>query len=228
MGLGSMPVEEWLPLALTTDHPGIPLEEAPPLANTGGQLTPPGERLPDEALDVPVDPLEETPGIISDGVDYPPREGEPSIGLIDDPEPGEESPEFAETPEEAVSEDEVDDGETETIVYLEEAEERPPVGNGSAEFAAAPDSSVTPTFAFLDLPVGTESHFVQVAAFRDEGVADQLATRIGRVYPVRTVAASTGTAFRVLIGPLGPDESGALLLQFRRSGFPDAFIRKNL
>jgi len=40
------------------------------------------------------------------------------------------------------------------------------------------------------------------------------------------VPLSTGTAYQVLLGPLGRDEYGTVLERFKAKGFKDAFVRK--
>ncbi len=79
-----------------------------------------------------------------------------------------------------------------------------------------------------DIPVvsrlDASSHYLQVGAFREEYSAMAAAGRFDRRFPI-TLQKGEGV-FRVLVGPLTPDESGALLVTVKALGYKDAFIKR--
>ncbi len=75
-----------------------------------------------------------------------------------------------------------------------------------------------------------DSYYLQLGVYREEYSALAMAGSLGSTYPV-TVLISENTSsprYKVMVGPLGEDESGALLYSFKSSGYPDAFLRKGL
>ena len=75
-----------------------------------------------------------------------------------------------------------------------------------------------------------DSYYLQLGAYREQYSALDLAGRLGGMYPVTVyISDSTDTLnYKVMVGPLGQDESGAVLYSFKSSGYPDAFLRKGL
>lgn len=74
------------------------------------------------------------------------------------------------------------------------------------------------------------SYYLQLGVYREEYSALALAGRLGSTYPV-TVLVAEGADFpkyKVMVGPLGADESGVVLYSFKSRGYPDAFLRKGL
>ncbi len=70
------------------------------------------------------------------------------------------------------------------------------------------------------------SWYLQLATFREAGAAGDLAKTLSATYPVTIHPKEDGSSFRVMVGPLRKDESGALLISFRAGGYRDAFLRK--
>jgi cell division septation protein DedD len=72
-------------------------------------------------------------------------------------------------------------------------------------------------------------YYLQLGAFsRAEAVELELA-RIGGAYPlaVQNGGSPENPVYRILLGPVTPGESGALLRRFKGSGYGDAFIRQD-
>ncbi len=109
----------------------------------------------------------------------------------------------------------------------------PPVATGVKEKAkiavssSKVSSSKKPVIGEITkkLPKGT--YFLQVAAYYSEGLANRLVSRLSSSYPVTvlSVRKNDKTLYKVLVGPLNGDESGALLYWFRSKGYRDSFIR---
>ena len=140
-----------------------------------------------------------------------------------------------------------------TIVSLTPAEPVPPprregeaaAGAGSAGAAgtagtaAAPVSATGVAGAGRNTPAGLlaqalsrqglplNAYYLQVAAVASEKVARDLAARLGSTYPSLVVPpnAAERSEYRVLVGPLGDDERGAVLYQIRSGGYKDAYLR---
>ncbi|MBT3275303.1 MAG: SPOR domain-containing protein, partial [Spirochaetales bacterium] len=76
--------------------------------------------------------------------------------------------------------------------------------------------------------LSTESFYLQLGVFAEAKSAKRLQTDLEETYPVTVYLAegSERPIYKVMVGPLNQDESGALLFQFRTRGYPDAFVRK--
>jgi hypothetical protein len=72
-------------------------------------------------------------------------------------------------------------------------------------------------------------NYVQLGAYSKPEVVEDEIVRIGISYPlaVQNIGTDEKPLFRLLLGPLTPGESGALLQRFRSIGYKDAFVRKN-
>ena len=68
-------------------------------------------------------------------------------------------------------------------------------------------------------------YYVQFATVIEAREAEELARKHSQ-YPVVAIPGAGGKGFRVLVGPLGLDEYGAVLEKFRDAGYRDAFTRK--
>ncbi len=75
------------------------------------------------------------------------------------------------------------------------------------------------------LPKG--AYFLQIAAYYSETLANKLVSRLSNSYPVTILSTRRNdkTLYKVLVGPLNRDESGALLYWFRSKGYKDSFIK---
>ena len=73
-----------------------------------------------------------------------------------------------------------------------------------------------------------DAFYLQVGVFAESASAGRLQDDLSETYPVTVylVEQRERPIYKVLVGPLNRDESGALLLTFRSLGFADAFIRK--
>ena len=71
-------------------------------------------------------------------------------------------------------------------------------------------------------------HYIQVGVFGDQRGASAAIARLEPEYPVLVWSPQEGSRdlYKVMVGPLMPDESGTLLYLFKASGYADAFLRK--
>jgi len=76
-------------------------------------------------------------------------------------------------------------------------------------------------------PASGRIYFIQIGAYTDETLARSVEATYARNYPIDVYRSGMGPkgVYRVLVGPLNKDESGAVLYWFRAKGFKDAFIR---
>ena len=118
-----------------------------------------------------------------------------------------------------------------TDTKIASAEEVPPVRIETGEVAEPEVTKAGEKAPAEELEYTTElaveKHYLQLAAFTEARTAAKLRADLAETYPV-TVYLTEGTdrrVYKVLVGPLNQDESGALLYQFRVRGFPDAFVR---
>ena len=154
--------------------------------------------------------------------------------LIEEQRPEEAAPALAEAVEpEAPSpseEPEAPAPDADVEVVLEPAGERPPVADtvAEAEPEALAEAAVPETFdgdIQVAFRLDPQYDYLQLGVYSSAGSARSTAARFSSVYPVM-VLNQDNALYKVLVGPLSPDESGALLLNFRSQGFRDAFIRK--
>jgi hypothetical protein len=75
-----------------------------------------------------------------------------------------------------------------------------------------------------------DSYYLQLGVYREQYSALDLAGRLGVTYPVTVLVSEIRDTlnYKVMVGPLGQDESGAVLYSFKSTGYPDAFLRKGL
>ncbi|MFA6505193.1 MAG: SPOR domain-containing protein [Treponemataceae bacterium] len=74
-------------------------------------------------------------------------------------------------------------------------------------------------------------YYVQLGAFTETDTVKEALARIGKKFPavVQTAAGKAGkNVYRVIVGPVNQGESGALLVRFKRTGYPDAFVKKGI
>ncbi len=103
-----------------------------------------------------------------------------------------------------------------------------PVAGSEVAAATQPTQASLPAGVQPEASMAADSYYVQLASFFESGNALSLAASLSQVYPVSVFAATTSSrqVYRVLVGPLKRDESGALLYQFIALGYRDAFLRK--
>lgn len=95
-------------------------------------------------------------------------------------------------------------------------------GPPQSEIAVGFDRSV-PMVERLELG----SHYIQLGVFGDKGHAVAAVSLVEPGYPALIwYPKKSGELFKVLVGPLMPDESGTLLYLFKADGYGDAFLRK--
>jgi hypothetical protein len=107
---------------------------------------------------------------------------------------------------------------------LTPTEPRPPQGEAPA-VAARPSAAAQPPVP--PLAAGDRRYVIQLAAFSDEASAREVQQKYLTSFPVdvQQGARNGRSYFRVVIGPLGRDETGSVLLRFQSLGYRDAFVR---
>jgi hypothetical protein len=104
----------------------------------------------------------------------------------------------------------------------------PPQPAAPPEKAPPPEP---PAATIFSVPLITRfdagKQYVQIGAFARQDTLESAIGRAGWSYPraVQTGGSGGATVYRLLIGPLNPGESAAVMRRVRSSGFPDAFIR---
>ena len=103
----------------------------------------------------------------------------------------------------------------------------------SAEGTAEVDTTVTTARVgepLIDVKnaLEPEAYYLQLGVFGEAGNARQLSEQLAATYPVTVYspAEAVKPQYKVMVGPLNQDESGAILRVFRARGFPDAFVRR--
>jgi len=71
-------------------------------------------------------------------------------------------------------------------------------------------------------------YYVQLGAFGKPDAVNNLLVSIGEVFPaaIQTGGSVEKPVYRVFVGPVNLGESGALLMRFKKSGYPDAFVKE--
>ena len=130
-----------------------------------------------------------------------------------------------------------DDKEMEVEVVLEPSDLRPPVVPDEVEedevvAVAAPEKEIEIDSGNYNVTrvLSEDSYYLQIGVFREQYSALDIAGRLGGTYPVTVLVSETEDTvnYKVMVGPLGQDESGAVLYSFKSTGYPDAFLRKGL
>lgn len=162
-------------------------------------------------------------------------------------EPVEESEELQDEPEVVIAEEALaekeskddtteDDLITENHVMLVPSEPRVPM----KEYIPAPKEPEQP--ALPASPVVTQpaeelytanvltkgAFYVQIGRFKDMLNVESFVQRYGKQYPIAVEKSpmTKGIFYKVYIGPLKKDERGAILENFQKLGFKDAFLKK--
>ncbi|MBN1649595.1 MAG: hypothetical protein JW874_16270 [Spirochaetales bacterium] len=100
--------------------------------------------------------------------------------------------------------------------------------SGNNVSGPVPEKEAARTAAFSEAgEIKKGNEYLQLAVYTDQGSVKKVYDEYAEMFPITVLVSSTTTGknYKVLIGPLGPDESGALLYNFKRRGYRDAFLR---
>jgi hypothetical protein len=118
-----------------------------------------------------------------------------------------------------------------TIVSIESAADRPPEVIMDLGPVSRNKSGVIPPNASLRLikRLSTGKYYLQIGLFDRKEVLARKLTSLNWDYPysLETYGDLQRPKYKLLVGPLNEGESNALLLRFKRYGYPDAFIRRD-
>ena len=219
--LGSLdsPVIELAMLDPTGDEPSI--EE--PVVSTAGTARP-------SVFETAIARRTKEEPVVEQPVIETTEQAEPPITEVAVVEKASEEPEAREPYSESVA----GVATTRPVATVTAAETRPP-----ADIAAP--TKIVPIRAtsavLLDFPkeieetstLTNERYYLQLAVFADEKNARKLSAELfAKHYPTTVFRPDDPESrlFKVLVGPLTEDESGALLFSFRARGYNDAFVRR--
>ncbi|MGI5063847.1 SPOR domain-containing protein [Treponema denticola] len=171
-----------------------------------------------EVVDPVVEPVDETPAEEKkvDTVASITPKNEPASDTSENlPAPVEETP-VEETPAEE-AEDSGTYEETDSDIYTA-AEEKP------EEESAVPVNEIKPVSSKLE----KGKTYVQIVIYNDKYNRDEVLKKYGKKYPmvVEESFVKNNTRYTIFVGPLKPDETGAVLERFKQLGFKDAFLKK--
>ncbi|EMB46403.1 SPOR domain-containing protein [Treponema denticola] len=171
-----------------------------------------------EVVDPVVEPVDETPAEEKkvDTVASITPKNEPASDTSENlPAPVEETP-VEETPAEE-AEDSGTYEETDSDIYTA-AEEKP------EEESAVPVNEIKPVSSKLE----KGKTYVQIVIYDDKYNRDDVLKKYGKKYPmvVEERLVKNNTRYTIFVGPLKPDETGAVLERFKQLGFKDAFLKK--
>ena len=179
----------------------------------------PKEEIEDVEVVAPVvEPVDETPAEEKkvDTVASVTPKNEPVADKKEEaPAPVEETP-VEETPAEE-PEDSGTYEETDSDIYTA-VEEKP------EEESAVPVNEIKPVSSKLE----KGKTYVQIVIYDDKYNRDEVLTKYGKKYPmvVEERLVKNNTRYTIFVGPLKPDETGAVLERFKQLGFKDAFLKK--
>ncbi|MCK5153355.1 MAG: SPOR domain-containing protein, partial [Spirochaetales bacterium] len=221
-------VEEEIPIAVTMADDIVPLEDLEEITYLLPDLVKPGN--------------DDIPDIAALSTDEPETEHVITMEIAD--------PEIIIPEEEIVISDDLElpaDLEMEVEVVLEPSDLRPPVLPDETEIVETedfapvveveviPDSTITEPVEVAEnynvtRVLAEGSYYLQIGVYREQYSALDLAGRLGGTYPVTVLVSENMDIlnYKVMVGPLGQDESGAVLYSFKSTGYPDAFLRKGL
>ena len=138
------------------------------------------------------------------------------------PAPIEETPApVEETPVEETPAEEAEDSgtyeETDSDIYTA-ADEKP------EEESAVPVNEIKPVSSKLE----KGKTYVQIVIYDDKYNRDDVLKKYGKKYPMvaEERLVKNNTRYTIFVGPLKPDETGAVLERFKQLGFKDAFLKK--
>lgn len=177
----------------------------------------PKEEIEDvEVVDPVVEPVDEAP------VEEKKVETVASVTPKNEPvaDKKEEAPVEKISVEETPVEEAEDSGtyeETDSDIYTA-AEEKP------EEESAVPVNEIKPVSSKLE----KGKTYVQIVIYDDKYNRDDVLKKYGKKYPmvVEERLVKNNTRYTIFVGPLKPDETGAVLERFKQLGFKDAFLKK--
>lgn len=193
---------------------------------------------PEETYEVPETSIAVVePGISED--DAPEAFLPPDPDTVPDPETAAIEPE---PPAAAIVE--VENPETETELVFVPTSERPPESSpydslpSDSEISPLPETSPSgnavishapsegPRFSVPEIFSLENGYYVQLGAFSETNSVEQIISDIGPSYPLKVQSAknSSGSLYRVLVGPVNIGEGSALLQRFKTKGYRDSFI----
>ena len=186
----------------------------------------PKEEIEDvEVVDPVVEPVDEAPAEekkVETVASVTPKNEPIADKKEEAPAPIEETPApVEETPvEETPAEEPEDSGtyeETDSDIYTA-AEEKP------EEESAVPVNEIKPVSSKLE----KGKTYVQIVIYDDKYNRDDVLKKYGKKYPmvVEERLVKNNTRYTIFVGPLKPDETGAVLERFKQLGFKDAFLKK--
>ncbi len=125
----------------------------------------------------------------------------------------------------------------ETVPTPEPEPEKVTVAEVTAEPEEAAPEAVTPAAVppsvnleriVMAAALEQSYHYLQIGSFREKSSAVSAAGKLNEGYPLIILTDSSAgvTRYKLLVGPLSADESGALLYNFRSGGYADAFVRR--
>jgi hypothetical protein len=118
-----------------------------------------------------------------------------------------------------------------TIVSIESAPDRPPEVIIDLGPVSRDKSGIIPPNASLRLikRLSNDKYYLQIGLFDRKEVLARKLTSLNWDYPysLETHGDLRFPKYKLLVGPLNEGESNALLLRFKRYGYPDAFIRRD-
>ena len=186
----------------------------------------PKEEIEDvEVVDPVVEPVDEAPAEekkVETVASVTPKNEPIADKKEEAPAPIEETPApVEETPvEETPAEEPEDSGtyeETDSDIYTA-ADEKP------EEEPAVPVNEIKPVSSKLE----KGKTYVQIVIYDDKYNRDDVLKKYGKKYPmvVEERLVKNNTRYTIFVGPLKPDETGAVLERFKQLGFKDAFLKK--
>ena len=186
----------------------------------------PKEEIEDvEVVDPVVEPVDEAPveeKKVETVASVTPKNEPIADKKEDAPAPIEETPApVEETPVEETPAEEAEDSgtyeETDSDIYTA-AEEKP------EEESAVPVNEIKPVSSKLE----KGKTYVQIVIYDDKYNRDDVLKKYGKKYPmvVEERLVKNNTRYTIFVGPLKPDETGAVLERFKQLGFKDAFLKK--
>ncbi|UYT06935.1 SPOR domain-containing protein [Treponema denticola] len=178
-----------------------------------------------EVVDPVVEPVDETPveeKKVETVASVTPKNEPIADKKEEAPAPIEETPApVEETPVEETPAEEAEDSgtyeETDSDIYTA-AEEKP------EEESAVPVNEIKPVSSKLE----KGKTYVQIVIYDDKYNRDDVLKKYGKKYPmvVEERLVKNNTRYTIFVGPLKPDETGAVLERFKQLGFKDAFLKK--